>query len=425
MAVVDLGSDEEEGMIIKVKAATFIPAGTRCVTVALDGHWRPATPGAIEYAYARPNIDYPYPAVEDGDEFWVQIQDQVAIVHNVHRLRTDGKAMCGQERLIVGEVLTPRKEDVTCRACIDTCITTAMKHAFKDGKCLNCEQPWWEGPTPEPKLVEKPVHEEQRPPVMEVTDGWSNEEPAVPVRCVKCRPDDMGYCELCGKDMVGRPRIMEVTGGWSNEKPNANGDVLDDPKHEYSEECFCFSCKAFRQVGDEDFIEHLNAVTPLRGRIAMALWDFKKSRGHGMGEFGVLDENAWESLAMADAVLAVMDKPVPYKDPCPQATSPNSDQPAMPRCPEAAPDDKTGYGESPIAAHHKQAVKDRDTAMFALRDLVRAIDKKKKEECGCGSCRYGFEDFLDAGRELLTSLCPGCKGKYTENDKHTCVKEGD
>lgn len=78
------------------------------------------------------------------------------------------------------------------------------------------------------------------------------------------------------------------------------------------------------------------------------------------------------------------------------------------------------HGESPITTHHKQAVKDRDAALFALKALVRAMDDdvtylpphiRQKEHA--------------AALELLTALCPGCRGRYTETDKHTCVREGD
>lgn len=89
---------------------------------------------------------------------------------------------------------------------------------------------------------------------------------------------------------------------------------------------------------------------------------------------------------------------------------------------------QSGYGESPIATHHKQAVKDRDTALFALRALVRAVDDEIKAERISPEADDAEPDFrhaLEVGRDLLTTLCPGCKGKYTENDKHTCVKEGD
>lgn len=43
-------------MIVKVMASARIPAGCREVTVALDGGFRPATPGAIELVYRRPRM---------------------------------------------------------------------------------------------------------------------------------------------------------------------------------------------------------------------------------------------------------------------------------------------------------------------------------------------------------------------------------
>lgn len=65
------------------------------------------------------------------------------------------------------------------------------------------------------------------------------------------------------------------------------------------------------------------------------------------------------------------------------------------------------YGETPITKYHKQAVKDRDAALFALRDLVRAVDEDvkaghvKPATDGDGSALMRA---LKAGRALVNTI---------------------
>lgn len=85
------------------------------------------------------------------------------------------------------------------------------------------------------------------------------------------------------------------------------------------------------------------------------------------------------------------------------------------------------YGKPPFTSHHIQAVKDRDALAFALRALVRAVDDEIKAERISPEADDAEPDFrhaLEVGRELLTTCCPGCKGRYADTDKHTCTKEG-
>jgi hypothetical protein len=57
-------------------------------------------------------------------------------------------------------------------------------------------------------------------------------------------------------------------------------------------------------------------------------------------------------------------------------------------------------------------------ALFALKGVMRWADPYAVP----GSEQNTEEH--DRAKELLTTLCPGCRGRYTETDKHTCVKEG-
>jgi len=63
-------------------------------------------------------------------------------------------------------------------------------------------------------------------------------------------------------------------------------------------------------------------------------------------------------------------------------------------------------------------VRKRDEVLFALRDVMRWADPH-----AVPGCDKNVETHEKA-KELLTAHCPGCRGRYTETDKHTCVREG-
>jgi hypothetical protein len=58
-------------------------------------------------------------------------------------------------------------------------------------------------------------------------------------------------------------------------------------------------------------------------------------------------------------------------------------------------------------------LKDKDEALFAMKKLLDSITEANP-----------FCPDTEEAREFLTTKCPGCRGKYTETEKHTCVREG-
>lgn len=420
----------------------------------------------------------------------------------IHRLRNDQKPMCGQEHLVVGETLTPHMKDVTCKACLDACLTTGYKHRFVDGKCSVCE---WPDPATEKVEYCSNCHHSVLGHFhaadgdtcavigcmckTHITSGCRPQQIVNQMKCQRCgawkissvgskewhcpkpacRIADAGFIDMtthvhdfdfqglcvCGADRfpkghksvveitdedlkptrpldLGRYKIKfeklemsmtctscctRVTNGVEHvcPKPRPDGKVEVVVKHQYSEACACATCRAFRQVADEDFMKHVNAVGH----------DFQESIDYLVKEYGLDRPNkTWAKGSVCHHIHRLVEAVKAHVPPLAYGVYRD---PPFPGHDMSMPRDLHTYGESPISTQFKNAVKDRDAALFALRDLVRAVDDEIKAERISPEADDAEPDFrhaLEVGRDLITLLCPGCKGRYTETDKHTCVREG-